>query len=71
MLFNEQWFVIDFKIDEVRDELQLERLLREKDYVDQVQRYGRAVQQLLDVTPLALLCFLDAPEELYLRPVAI
>jgi ATP-dependent exoDNAse (exonuclease V) beta subunit len=71
VLFNEQWFVIDFKIDEVRDELQLERLLGEKDYVAQVQRYGRAVQQLLGVSPLVLLCFLDAPEDLYLRPVAM
>jgi ATP-dependent helicase/nuclease subunit A len=71
VLFNEQWFVIDFKIDEVRDELQLERLLGEKDYTAQVQRYGRAVQQLLGVSPLVLLCFLDAPEDLYLRPVAM
>lgn len=53
------WILVDFKTDEVRDEVALRRLLAEQDYRQQIQRYGMAVRHLLGIVPQLKLCFLN------------
>jgi ATP-dependent helicase/nuclease subunit A len=52
------WTVVDFKTDRIDDPTSIRRLLDETDYVDQVRRYGAAVEALLGARPRLLLCFL-------------
>ena len=51
------WWLVDFKTDEVRTPAQLRARVAE--YAPQLQRYGCAVAALLGKPPLLLLCFLD------------
>lgn len=51
------WWLVDFKTDEVRSEAQYRA--RVSEHTPQLQRYGRAVAALLGKPPLLLLCFLD------------
>ncbi len=53
------WTIVEFKTDEVRRSADVERLLREKDYVAQVLRYTKAAEHLLGTRPRCLLCMLD------------
>ncbi|MBE9479771.1 MAG: hypothetical protein IMY80_07380, partial [Chloroflexi bacterium] len=55
---NDAWHLLDFKTDEIRDDETLVKALDE--HRPQVGRYAEAVQQLLEETPQAALCFLDA-----------
>jgi hypothetical protein len=43
----------------VRDEAELDALLRESDYVNQVARYVDAAERLLGQRPEPVLCFLN------------
>jgi ATP-dependent exoDNAse (exonuclease V) beta subunit len=60
------WTLVDFKTDRVRNEADLQRLLVEKDYREQVERYGTAVRQLMGVVPKRLLCFLNIANQVWL-----
>jgi len=51
------WTIIDFKTDELRDEEALQKAV--EDYRPQLMRYKRAVQDLLNRSNHALICFLD------------
>jgi len=62
-----RWSLVDFKTDRVRHEADLDKLLMEKDYEEQVGRYGTAVSQLLGVTPQLRLCFLNVENAVRLR----
>lgn len=53
------WKLVDFKTDRMRDEAALQQILEEKDYQQQVRRYGRAVQELLGLSAQLELCWLD------------
>ena len=55
---NGDWYLMDFKTDEIRDDDELAKALEEHSL--QIRRYAEAVQQLLGETPQAALCFLDA-----------
>jgi len=54
-----RWVVVDFKTDRIQHEGELERVLVEKGYRRQLERYASAVEQLLGERPRAILCFLD------------
>jgi ATP-dependent helicase/nuclease subunit A len=54
---KETWHIIEFKSDPIYTAAYRENLIKE--YSPQVQRYQRAVNQLLRVTAKASLCFLD------------
>lgn len=66
---NEQWTVVDYKIDELSDAAALSRLLDEKDYREQLGRYAVAIERLVGTRPLLLLCFLDVIQEIRLVPL--
>jgi ATP-dependent exoDNAse (exonuclease V) beta subunit len=51
------WKLIDFKTDEIRDELKLNNMINE--YRHQLGRYTAAVKALLNINPQVSLCFLD------------
>ena len=54
-----RWTVVDFKTDRVRNEAEMEWIIRDKGYRMQLERYAQAVEQLLGKRPQARLCFLD------------
>lgn len=66
-----QWHVVDFKTDRVHDRRVLKQILAEKEYEAQVQRYARAVAQLLGEIPVCSLCLLDYEGGVYEHPVAV
>lgn len=56
---NNVWKLVDFKTDKIRDEAALQKLLAEKDYIQQIERYGTAVHHLLGIIPKLMLVFLN------------
>ncbi|MCA9873100.1 MAG: UvrD-helicase domain-containing protein [Anaerolineales bacterium] len=64
------WKLVDFKTDRIQDEAALQQILREKDYQQQVRRYGTAVQKLLGVSAQLELCWLDYPGNVRFTMVA-
>jgi ATP-dependent helicase/nuclease subunit A len=69
-LHDGRWRVVEFKTDDVRDEVELDVLLAEKDYRPQTRRYVTAVEVLLGQMPCAYLCFLNVGGRVYVREVA-
>ena len=63
------WTIVEFKTDEVKDQADLERLLAEKKYVEQVQRYEAAAEELLGQRPRSILCWLDYAGGVRLGPL--
>jgi ATP-dependent exoDNAse (exonuclease V) beta subunit len=63
------WTIVEFKTDEVRDAADFERLLAEKDYLAQAQRYALATERLLGQRPRVILCMLNYAGGVYLLPV--
>ncbi len=53
------WTMVEFKTDHIRDAAGLDRLLMEEDYLVQTARYVAAVEQLLGLRPMVVLCLLD------------
>ena len=53
------WTIVEFKTDRVKDEADFERLLKEKDYVTQAQRYVAAIEHLLGQRTRCILCMLN------------
>lgn len=72
MLYEQagSWTLVDFKTDHVGSEADLQRLLSQTDYTQQLRQYGRAVQQLLGITPRLKLCLLNYGREVRLIDVA-
>lgn len=64
---DEVWTVLDFKTDRLRDEAELARVLKDEDYIEQLQTYGAAVEAVLSVRPRLRLCFLDYAGGILLR----
>lgn len=62
---NSVWKLVDFKTDKIRDKAALQILLTEKDYIQQIQRYGTAVQHLLGITPQLMLVFLNFENDVH------
>ncbi len=61
-----QWFLADFKTDYVKDESAMRERIRQERYDQQVRRYITAMQHLLNVTPVAYLCFLNVSGDVVL-----
>jgi len=53
------WTIVEFKTDEVRDQVDLERLLAEEEHLAQAERYVAAVEHLLGQRPRSILCLLN------------
>ena len=68
-LCHGQWTVVEFKTDRLRDEAELKGLLPRKDYCTQMQRYARAVNNLVGQHPRMLLCLLDFESRVEVRPL--
>lgn len=64
---NNQWTVVDYKTDELPDEAGVARLLVEKDYREQLERYAVAVEKLVGTRPRLLLCFLQVGQQIWLE----
>ena len=64
---NGQWTVVDYKTDEIPDEAGVARLLAEKDYREQLERYAVAVEKLVGTRPRLLLCFLQVRQQIWLK----
>ena len=71
MLYEQagSWTLVDFKTDQVDSEADMQRLLSQTDYTQQLRQYGRAVQQLLGITPRLKLCLLNYGREV--RVIAV
>jgi len=54
---GENWHLVDFKTDDVADEVELENKIQI--YRDQLQRYRQASIKLLGSTPFTAICFLN------------
>ena len=59
---NGTWSLAEFKTDRVIDEEQINDLLREKDYLDQVGTYVDVVEDMLGQRPRPVLCFLNCQQ---------
>ncbi|MCL4299574.1 MAG: UvrD-helicase domain-containing protein [Anaerolineae bacterium] len=68
---NGTWTVVEFKTDRVWDEVGLNRLLAELDYLSQVQRYTEVVKHMLDQTPQAILCWLNFGDSILIQEIAV
>jgi ATP-dependent exoDNAse (exonuclease V) beta subunit len=64
-----RWTIVEFKTDDVRDEVQFKRLLDEEDYVTQARRYAAAVEELLGQRPRLMLCMLNYAGSVRLHPI--
>lgn len=53
-----KWCIVDFKTDTVSDAFEMQQVIK-SDYRPQLQRYQRAVYQLLGQSADATLCFMD------------
>jgi ATP-dependent helicase/nuclease subunit A len=58
-LENGSWIVVEFKTDDVRNDEERAQLLRQTDYVAQVQRYRDVVSHMLGHDPKIILCWLN------------
>ena len=56
---GDHWTLVDFKTDRARDRAEMEAIIAEQGYDEQVRRYAEAVRALLDVEPRTVVCFLD------------
>ncbi|MGC9360191.1 MAG: UvrD-helicase domain-containing protein [Anaerolineae bacterium] len=70
---DDAWHVLDIKTDHVESRQEARATMREQGYDKQLRRYGGAVHELLGVTPMLRLVFLDCAgrvEELPIHPQA-
>ena len=68
-LFREsgQWYLVEFKTDEVRSDTDYQTILQDGDYQGQVAGYLVAAENLLGERPQPILCFLNFKGEVYLE----
>lgn len=64
---NGHWTVVDYKTDELSDGAGVARLLVEKDYREQLDRYAVAVERLVGTRPRLLLCFLQVGQHIQIE----
>lgn len=69
MLFRKKnrWIVVDYKTDELRSAGDIEAAVEQ--YRPQMERYRRAVSELLQEDPLVKICFLDAAGEVHVEDI--
>ena len=53
------WTVVEFKTDEVRDDVKFDALIKREGYWKQATRYSAAVERFLGQHPRVILCMLD------------
>jgi ATP-dependent exoDNAse (exonuclease V) beta subunit len=65
------WTICEFKTDRVKNQSELERLLVEKGYSAQAQRYMTAAERLLGQQPRFILCMLNYARAVHLHPLGM
>jgi len=65
-----QWQLVDFKTDRVQTRAEMQERIADK-YLAQMQRYIRAMQEILQVTPTAWICFLDVGGHIELEQISL
>jgi ATP-dependent helicase/nuclease subunit A len=60
---NSDWYIIDFKTDEVRTDDEAHAIIEQKEYHRQVARYARAIENQLQVQAKTRLVFLNVNGE--------
>jgi ATP-dependent exoDNAse (exonuclease V) beta subunit len=66
---NGRWTIIDFKTDEIRNEAEVNPLLKKEKYEEQIRRYGQAVSTMIGERPQLLICLLNGPDGIITRAV--
>jgi ATP-dependent exoDNAse (exonuclease V) beta subunit len=66
---NGRWTIIDFKTDEIRDEAEVNQLLKKEKYEEQIKRYGQAVSRMTGERPQLLICLLNGPNGIIIKRV--
>jgi ATP-dependent exoDNAse (exonuclease V) beta subunit len=61
------WTVVEYKTDRLRDAADLNQLLEEKDYLDQLGRYTRAVEEFTGHQPRSSLVLLNYGDAIHLE----
>lgn len=61
------WTVVEYKTDRVRDAAAVAQLLIDKDYLDQLKGYAKAVEQLIGGKPRSILVFLNFTDGIQLK----
>ena len=64
----EGWFIIDFKTDEVRSDIEARSVISQNGYNRQVERYAQAIENQLKVKAKTRLVFLNVNGELKVYP---
>jgi ATP-dependent exoDNAse (exonuclease V) beta subunit len=64
----EGWFIIDFKTDEVRSDIEARSVISQNGYDRQVERYAQAIENQLKVKAKTRLVFLNVNGELKVYP---
>jgi len=67
-LFKEgdQWILVEFKTDEIRDQKGFDWVWAQEDYQEQVAKYLQASEQILGERPEPILCFLNYEKRIHL-----
>lgn len=63
---GENWILVEFKTDRISNQEAFRKLWKEKDYQNQVAGYLTAVEKLIGVRPLPVLCFLNYEKRIHL-----
>ncbi len=63
---GENWYLVEFKTDEIRDKKRFQWVWDEEDYQDQVEGYLVAAEIILGIRPEPILCFLNYEKRIHL-----
>lgn len=61
---GDDWFIVDFKTDEVRSDEEAQAAIRDKEYNLQVERYARAVEKQIGIKAKTRLVFLNVKDSI-------
>jgi ATP-dependent helicase/nuclease subunit A len=67
-LYQGQWYLIEYKTDFVPGLEDLEGIIVEKGYLEQIKSYHQAIKHILKIDPEVLLCFLNVGREIEMYP---
>jgi len=63
---NGDWTLVEFKTDRITSDEELENVLQEKDYLEQVRSYLHVAEDMLGQRPRPVLCFLNYKQDVKL-----
>jgi len=63
---GDQWYLVEFKTDEIRDQKRFDWIWNKEDYREQVEGYLIAAENILGDRPKPILCFLNYEKRIHL-----